>query len=113
MARTMMGDGFDFNSETQATDLSTVVKFKYRPPLPVSLARFDRLSMLDADGYANGYAEFLAENIGEWDIVDEKDVPVPVCKESFLKCRDWNLLNQLKTAILKSDLKAKDQQKKS
>lgn len=113
MARILIGDGFDFEGETLPTDFCQAVKFKYRPPLPVAVARFDRLSIADAETYANGYAEFLAEHIGEWDVTDENDKMIPIKKETFLKCRDWNFLGQLKTTIFKSETKAKDAAKKS
>jgi len=113
MARILMGDGFDFPGETQPTDLSEAVKFKFRPPTPLSLAKFEALSIANPDAYANGYAEFLAENMGEWDVIGPDEKPIPISKDTFLKCRDWNLLRQFREAILKSDTKAKDNQKKS
>lgn len=113
MARILIGDGFDFESETLPTDLSGAVKFKYRPPSPLSLAKFESLTVHSPEAFANGYAEFLAENIGEWDVIGQDDKPIPISKETFLKCRDWNLLKQFREAILKSDTKAKDEQKKS
>jgi len=113
MARILMGDGFDFPGETLPTDLSEAVKFKFRPPTPLSLAKFEALSIANAEAYADGYAEFLAENMGEWNVIGPDEKPIPITKDTFLKCRDWNLLRQFREAILKSDTKAKDNQKKS
>lgn len=113
MPRVLIGDGFDFEFTTKPTDRTPdPITIKYRPPSPESIARLDKLAFADAKEIASGQAEFFAENIGEWNVVDGKDQPIPVSKEVFLKIRDWNLLRQLREEICRSNDKAAEATKK-
>lgn len=113
MPRLLIDDGFDFEFTSKPTDRTAEpVTIKYRPPSPLSLAKYDRSVLDTPELKAKGQAEFLAENIGEWNVVGKDDKPLPLTAETFLKVRDWNLLRQFTDEIQKSTTVAADEQKK-
>lgn len=113
MPRLLIGDGFDFEFTSKPTDRTAEpVTIKYRPPTPLSLAKYDRSVLAEPEAIAKGQAEFLAENIGEWNVVGPDDKPLPLTVETFLKVRDWNLLRQFCNEIQRSASEAAAEQKK-
>lgn len=113
MPRLLIGDGFDFTFASKPTARTTEpVTIKYRPPEPLSLAKYDRSVLAEPETKAKGQAEFLAENIGEWNVEGPDGKPLPITVETFLKVRDWHLLRQFCEEIQRGEKEAADEQKK-
>lgn len=113
MPRVLIEDGFTFTFTTKPTDRTPEgVTVKYRPPTPRALAEYDASRLKDGAVRAEGDAKLLADCIGEWNVVDGEDKPVPIAAETFLKVRDWNLINQLTAEVIRSNQVTADEQKK-
>lgn len=105
MPRILIGDDFDFEFTSKPTDRNAEpITIKYRPPTPLSLAKLDSATASSPEIFADVQAEFLAENIGSWNVDDREGNPVPITKDAFKKIRDWNLLQQFRAEITRSEL---------